>query len=339
MQLFSIGTDELNIDGTLKMQGGQAIPTYTQDTIEGFANAFTGWTYAPVTGTVSHVHNPANWLAPMVAFESNHDETPKLLLNGKTLPAKQTAEQDLDQALQNIFNHPNVGTFISKQLIQHLVTSNPSPAYVTRVAKVFNGKTRGDLKAVITAILLDTEARQGDGASASPSATEGHLQEPVVFITGLVRALNGTASATNTLEGQSSAMGEPLFYSPSVFNFFSPAYQPSSHSKLLGPEFELYSQASAMVRADFVNSLVYGTLTGVTIDLAPFEKLASNPGVLLDALNAAMLDGHMPSDMRSTILTALQAIPKNQPTANQYKQMTQAAAYLIGSSSQYQVMR
>ena len=338
MQLFSIGTDELTIDGTPRMNAGQPIPTYTQDNIEGFANAFTGWTYAPVAGTVSHVHNPANWLAPMVAFDSNHDETAKLLLNGTTLPAKQTAQQDLDQALQNIFSHPNLAPFISKQLIQHLVTSNPSPGYVKRVAEVFNGPNRGDLKAVITAVLLDQEARRGDN-DGTLTSSDGHLQEPALFITGLVRALNGTATATNSLEGQSSAMGQPLFYSPSVFKFFSPAYQPSSQSTLLGPEFELYSQASAMLRAEFVNSLVYGTVGGVTIDLTPLAQLASNPGALLDWLNTTMLDGHMSPAMRNTILTALQAIPTNQPTATQYKQRTQAAVYLIGSSSQYQVMR
>ena len=128
----------------------------------------------------------------MIAFDSHHDTDPKVVLSGVTIPGGGTAQADLTAALQNIFNHPNVGPFICKQLIQHLVTSNPSPEYVGRVVGVFNDNgtgVRGDLKAVVQAILMDTEARRGDDpAQAQPN--DGHLKEPILFITNLLRAMN-----------------------------------------------------------------------------------------------------------------------------------------------------
>lgn len=167
MQLFTIGLNQLNRDGTPKLDSaGNMIPTYTQTQVQAFARAFTGWTYAATTGGIpSHYPNSTvNYDAPMAQVESYHDTTAKILLGGTTLPAGQTSAQDLDGALMNLFNHTNVAPFVCKQLIQHLVSSNPSPAYISRVASVFddNGAgVRGDLKAVVTAILLDTEARAG----------------------------------------------------------------------------------------------------------------------------------------------------------------------------------
>ena len=144
MQLFTIGLSELNLDGTLKLDAnGNPIPTYDQTTIQNFAKVYTGWTYPTRPGAPLRKHNPPYYIGPMVPFESNHDVTSKTLLNGFVLPAGQTAEQDLEAALDNIFNHPNVGPFIGKQLIQHLVGSNPSPAYVARVASVFNDNGSG----------------------------------------------------------------------------------------------------------------------------------------------------------------------------------------------------
>ena len=184
MQLFSIGLEQLNQDGTQQLDGsGNTVPTYTQDTIEGFAHTFTGWTYPTKPGATPRFRNPEYYGGPMIPFDSHHDTSAKLLLNGVTLPAGGSTQADLTAALQNIFNHPNVGPFISKQLIERLVTSNPSPEYVGRVAAVFadNGSgVRGDLKAVVSAILLDTEARRGDDpAQAQPS--DGHLKEPVLI--------------------------------------------------------------------------------------------------------------------------------------------------------------
>lgn len=176
MQLFTTGLNLLNDDGTLQLDGsGNPIPTYTQSQVQEFAAAYTGWTYATSTGGVptKFPNNTPNYLAPMVAVETAHDVTAKTLLNGTVLPAGQTAKEDLQGALINIFNHPNIGPFVCQMLIQHLVTSTPSPAYVARVAAVFanNGSgVRGDMQAVIRAILEDPEARAGD---TDPPTTAG----------------------------------------------------------------------------------------------------------------------------------------------------------------------
>ena len=173
LQLFTIGLYQLNQDGTPVLDGsGQPIPAYDQNVVNAFARVFTGWNFAtaPATGIV-------NYIDPLVATESRHDTKAKTLLQGVTLPPNQKAAKDLSDALDNIFQHPNVPPFISKQLIQHLVTSNPSPSYVRRVADVFtnNGSgVRGDLKAVVRAILLDPEA----AANPAPEAGKGHLRIP-----------------------------------------------------------------------------------------------------------------------------------------------------------------
>jgi Protein of unknown function (DUF1800) len=232
MQLFTIGTAQLNPDGSSPLDSsGNPIPTYTQDTVEAFARAFTGWTYPLTAGGSQQKHNPPYWTGPMVAVDSNHDTDPKQLLpypnvaNGGLLPGGQSSAQDLKGALDNIFNHPNVGPFVSRELIQHLVTSNPSPAYIQRVSNIFanNGSSvRGDMKSVITAILLDPEARRGDDpATAVP--TDGHLQEPILFMAGLLRAFDAISDGTN-LAGQGSGMGQNALFATSVFNFFSPNY-------------------------------------------------------------------------------------------------------------------
>src|SRR5205814_3839608 len=200
-QLLTLGTELLNPDGTsIRDSGGKTIQPYTEQQLPAFAKALTGWTYARVDGaTPSFPNNTQYYLAPMVPLDAHHDMTAKDVLNGATLPAGQTAQQDLDDALRNIFNHPNVGPFVARQLILHLVSSNPSPAYIGRVAAVFNNNgsgVRGDMKAVVRAILMDSEARRSDNpANADPG--DGHLREPVLYITNLLRGLSVQASDPN----------------------------------------------------------------------------------------------------------------------------------------------
>jgi uncharacterized protein (DUF1800 family) len=332
MQLFSIGLEQLNPDGTQQLDGsGNTIPTYTQDTIEGFAHTFTGWTYPTKPGATARFRNPEYYGGPMIPFDSHHDTGAKLLLNGVTLPAGGTTQGDLTAALQNIFNHPNVGPFISKQLIERLVTSNPSPEYVGRVAAVFadNGSgVRGDLKAVVSAILLDTEARRGDDpAQAQPS--DGHLKEPVLFITNLLRAMNGMSDG-NGLSDRASDMKQPPFFSPTVFNFYHPDHVIQG-STLFGPEFEIFNTSTAISRINFVNDLVYNQVSGTTtVNLAGYVPLAAAPDQLINAVAAVMLHGQVSTDMRSTVVSALSGITDN-------TRRTKAAFYLMGSSSQFQV--
>ena len=331
LQLFTIGLNELNDDGTLQLSNGEPIATYDQTAIQGFARAFTGWTYPPKPGaTVSRIHNPPYFEGQMVAFDSNHDMAAKTLLDGVTLSGGQGAHLDLTDALQNIFRHHNVAPFVSRQLIQHLVTGNPSPDYVRRVVTVFRS-SNGDMKAVVKAILLDPEARAGD--AATPDAGEGHLREPVLFISALLRALNATVTADNTLAVQANSMGQDLYFSPSVFNYFSPGYRFTADGNPVpvnAPEFQILSTSTAMLRAGFVNRLVYGKIPGVSLDWTPYVNLTADQ--LLNTLNARLMRGAMSQAMRGAILTAVNAQNSNLAKA-------QAAVYLIATSSQYQVER
>lgn len=352
MQLSTLGLDQLNEDGTLQLDtSGNPIPTYTQANVQSFALAYTGWTYPTQAGATPQKHNPAYWIGPMVPFESNHNATAKTLLpvNGTavTLPAGQTAEADLAGALDNIFAQPSLPPFVCKQLIQHLVTSNPSSAYVERVANVFVSGTfngggvtigtgqRGDMQAVIAAILLDSEARRGDSA-ATANPGDGHLREPVLYIANILRAFGATSDGAAPANSGSS-MSEAVMDSPSVFNFFPPDYNIPGTS-LLGPEFDLETTATTLVRANFVNSFVYGSIgTGTTVNFTTYANLAANPnatGELLDSLNALLLHNSMTSDARAGILAAVNAVPAG---ASQNLQRAEAAIYLILSSSQYQI--
>ena len=343
MQLFTMGTSLINDDGSLQLDSsGNPIAAYTQDNVEAFARAYTGWTYPTQPGSTAQEHNPPYWIGPMVADESNHDTDPKQLLqysgaaNGGLLPGGQTAEQDLQGALDNIFNHPNVPAFISRQLIQHLVTSNPSSAYIQRVANVFknNGTgVRGDMQAVITAILLDPEARQGDDPT-NVSATGGHLQEPILYMTGMLRAFMAVSDGSN-LASDGGSMGQTALFPGSVFNFFAPSYVVTGGS-LLGPEFQIYTTATAPNRVNWTNDYIFGSLgSGTTVDFSSYAAQASNPTALLASLNTLMLHGTMSANMQSSILAAMQAVPAG---PNQALQQAQTAIYLIGTSSQYQVL-
>jgi uncharacterized protein (DUF1800 family) len=340
MQLFTLGLDELNQDGTLQLDGsGNPIPEYTQAQVQAFAKAYTGWTYATSTGGVptKFPNGTANYLAPMVAVETAHDATAKTLLGGAVLPAGQTAEQDLSGALANIFNQPNVGPFVCKQLIQHLVTSTPSPAYVARISAMFanNGSgVRGDMQAVIRAILEDQEARAAD---TNPAYDGGHLREPMLWMTNFLRAVGFTNTDANgsyfSLSNYSNNLSERPYRSGSVFNFFPPSYVVPATS-LNAPEFDLENTATAILRLSLADSLVNNKITSFTINLGNTSTLgqiaASSPANLVDALGTLFMHGQMPSNMRTEILGAINGLG----TAQQVR----VATYLVITSSQYKVM-
>ena len=221
LQLFAVGTDRLNTDGTPQRDAAANIlPTYDQSVVEGFTKVFTGWRLAPQPAP-----GVANYIQPMVLVSNNHDPASKVLLDGVTLPAGQPGPVDLEQALNTIFNYPSVGPFVSRQLIRQLVTSNPSPVYVARVARVFNDNgrgVRGDLRAVVEAILLDPEAR---GADRSATAHYGRLKEPVQFATNLLRLFDARsadrlAPSDGVLNGQTTPMGQDVLRPPTVFSYF-----------------------------------------------------------------------------------------------------------------------
>jgi uncharacterized protein (DUF1800 family) len=332
LQLFTIGTERLNLDGTpLLDDTGNGVPTFDQNVVEGFARALTGWTYPTKPGATPQLRNPPNFEGRMEPVAHTHDAGEKLLLDGTVLPAGQTAEQDLAGVLANIMAHPNVAPFLARRLIQHLVTSNPSAAYVSRVAAAFNGGgtgSRGDLKAIVRAIVLDPDARQGDSdAGWNPGA--GHLREPLLYVLALLRGLGATLDEVNNLPAIVSPAGQILFYPPSVFSYFSPDHHilPSGPR---APEFELHTPSAALYRASLALLFAFAPQSaGITIDLEPFEQLASEPALLVEALNRALLAGRMPHDVRQVIETNVADMTPS------YR--ARLALFLVASSSHYQV--
>jgi uncharacterized protein (DUF1800 family) len=332
VQLFSIGLVMLNPDGTPQLDGsGNQIPTYTQDTIDGFAGVYTGWSYPASPGNTAQFYAGPYYSGPMLPYDSHHSKSSKLLLNGVTLAAGGTIQSDLTAALQNVFNHPNVGPFISQQLIQKLVTSNPSPDYVSRVTQAFNDNgsgVRGDMKAVVSAILLDPEARRGDDPT-QVQASDGHLREPVLHITAVLRAVNATTDGAN-LNYYAQNMAQQPFMSSSVFNFYPPNYQIPG-TQLLGPEFKIFNSSTDIARINFVNDLIYGSVgSTTTINISPYVTAAGDVGKLLDMVSLNLMHGQMSNAMRGTLTTTLSSISGNQRRA-------MAALYLTAGSSQFQV--
>lgn len=300
MQLFTIGLVELNIDGSVVTQGSQPVPTYNREIIEGFAHVFTGWTFA----SSPRFENPRrNLLEPMQAFEDFHDQGEKKLLNNVVLPANQTAQQDLDDALDNIFAHDNVAPFISKQLIQRLVTANPSPAYVARVARVFNNNgvgTKGDMRAVIKAILLDSEAR---------GSNNGKLVEPLNRLIRLWRAYGASAdNGRYIFPNPEDFFGQAPLRSPSVFNFYSPSYAPSgelTEAGLVSPEMEITNETTVASTNDILAIAVFsfntsnpdGESTAISIDFSEHLDVSSDATALLGEVSLKLLGTEAPANL------------------------------------------
>ncbi len=334
MQLFTIGTVKLNPDGTaVRDAQGKPVPTYSQTTIENLARVFTGWTFPPTPGRAPAATNPTYYEGRMVAWEANHDTTAKTLLDGFRIPAGLTARQDLDAALQHLFEHPNVGPFVARRLIGSLVTSNPSPDYVGRVTAVFNngpGGVRGDLKAVVKAILLDPEARLGD--TADTPAAYGHLREPILYVTALLRALGATVAEANSLAARAATMGQTLFAPPTVFNYFPLLYELPGSPGMLAPEFEILTPANALNRANFADAVAFSRLGAtVTVDLTPLMNLAAaHPWYASEGVNRVLLHGRMPDNIREQILIAM-------GYSEDPVYQAQTAIYLAASALLYQV--
>lgn len=404
MQLFSIGLVQLNSDGTRKLDArGQAIPTYDQSTISGFARIFTGWTWqCPAKAFPS---NNCEWFQsgndywpedaprsedfnqrrPMKLFEEQHEQGSKQLLkySGVSLPngivpAGQGGVKDLKDALDNVFYHPNVGPFISKQLIQKLVASNPSPDYVGRVASIFNNDgtgVRGNLRAVITAILLDPEARN----PANPE-TSGKLKEPILRLTQLWRAYNGSTPSgsfgainwgcDNPWCTSMQYTGQSPLDSPSVFNFFSPFYSPPgeiSRVGLVAPEMQLANENLHTQMQNFIYEQILQVVpkpAGTAVDAASRDKkklymtidiessLADNTDKLLDVVAERLLGSSalLSQESRAAFRTYLPTIKtdlccasdptkRSDITAERRQRQIADAIYLIATSPEYAVQQ
>jgi len=345
MQLFTLGLNQVNPDGTPVLDStGNPIPTYTQDDVMALGRALTGWTYPTQPGQTLQKHNPEYYGGPMVAFESNHDTGAKTLL-GQSVAAGQSAEQELDSVLTIIFNHPNMPPFIGEQLIEKLVASNPSPAYVQRVAQAFaSGKfnsygsgKRGDMQATVAAILLDAEARRGD-LTTTTVPNDGKLREPVIMMVSVARAFHA-ASDGSGFESRGAGMSEDIFNSGSVFNFFPPDNL-IPQTTLNGPEFAIFNTNTSLARVNFINSIVYGSISsGTKLDFSPVIN-AGTPDQMVAWLNNLLLHGTMSDSMKQSILTAIASITTaTPPSTTDLTNQAKAAIYLVTSSSQYQVQR
>ena len=359
LQLFSVGLFMLNPDGTLQMSGGSPIPTYDQNTVNNFTKVLTGFGFCEITVSCpNRTLGAPNYIDPLLLNQNNHDITAKTLLSypgavNQNIAAGLNGNTELDLALDNIFYHPNVGPFVSRLLIQHMVTSDPTPAYVGRVAAVFNNNgfsVRGDMKAVIKAILLDPEAR-GD---VKTDPNYGKLREPVQLATNFLKAFNvRSADGLQPSDGVIAIgslflnMGQNPFNSPTVFNYYAPDYVIPG-TALNGPEFNIMTTSTSVARANYGNTMTFSRVSaalpnipvGTSIDLNEMEAIAASDvtgNLLVDALNRRMMHGTMSAGMRNTILTALTAIPPT-PAANMLARARQAI-YLVATSSQYQVQR
>jgi uncharacterized protein (DUF1800 family) len=339
MQLFTIGLWKLNADGSEQLDHNrQPIPTYDQDVVEGYAHVFTGWYWAQ-SGTPTWNYVPANYRQPMMAFADHHDTGAKVLLNGVTLPPNQTQDVDLAQALDLLFNHPNVGPFIARHLIQRLVTSNPSPDYIARIAAVFNNNgqhVRGDLAAVVQAILLDKEARN---AGLTSGSDYGHEREPLVRLANLYRAFNASAASGKFVVGnQPFTFGQAPLYAPSVFNFFSPDYSQSGaieQAKLVSPEFQITTDTTVITTANKMRSSIYqlpssSNPDALVLDLSPLVALANDPNALVDLLDDLLMGGEMSNETRTIVTNAVSQI-----SAANTLERAQTAVHLLVTSPEF----
>ena len=351
LQLFSIGLVQLNTDGTPKLDINlETIPTYTQYDINELSRVFTGWRLAapPVAGT-------SNYTANMVLVEASHDRGKKSFLCDWSNPitptgcawtfaANTNGDVEVNQAIDAIMAHPNTAPYVSTQLIRGLVTSNPSPAYVGRVAAKFNNNgsgVKGDLAAVVRAIVTDSEALAG---AADPNF--GILRDPVYYTIALLRALgataaNGTGRSDGVLAPQLTNIGQNLFNPDTVFSYYPNDNQLPGSSTMFGPEFGIQSALTALRRANLVNTFVYSNIPtgannpfGTALDLSVIQSLSNNPDAMVEQLNQLLCRGLLSAGAKAAIVTAVNAVPASSP-----KQRAQQATYLVATSSQFQVER
>jgi uncharacterized protein (DUF1800 family) len=331
MQLFTIGLWELNDDASQKLgSNGQPIPTYSNTDVMGLAKVFTGFAwdipgndtdYAWQNCCVYVGKGHGEELLPMQSFPSHHSTDEKQFL-GVTIPSSGSpnAEGDLKIALDTLFNHPNLPPFVCKQLIQHMVTSNPSPAYISRVTAVFKNDgtgVRGDMKAVITAILMDPEAR--DSATDFSNPQYGKVRESLIRYAEWARAFTAQSRTgaydTGSTEDPIWGLGEMWLRSPTVFNWFSPGYVPPStpieQDGMVAPELQMTNVSTVVGYLNYMQDSIGGNAQNgpdIFSSYATEMRLASNPDALMDRLNLLLMAGEMDPTLREQILAAVESI-------------------------------
>jgi uncharacterized protein (DUF1800 family) len=325
MQLFTIGLLELNPDGTTRLVGGNPVETYTNVDVTGLARVFTGWSWA-ASGTSEAefrgalVTDPQRAIKPMKQYPQHHESGAKTFL-GSTIPAGTSGEQSLTIALDRLFNHSNLCPFIGRQLIQRLVTSNPSPAYVGRVAAACadNGAgVRGDMKAIVRAILLDADAR--DSAKLTDPQW-GKLREPAVRLANWARCFRATSTSGNwmirNLDNASAfSLTQQPWRAPSVFNFYRPGYVPPNTALaaagLVAPEFQIVGETSVAKYTNTMQGAIQfgiGVASDVRADYAPELAVAADADALIDRVDRCLTYGTMGTTLRNDVRTAINAVP------------------------------
>jgi len=340
MQLFTLGLYRLNADGTLQLSGGQPIDTYTQNDVAQLARIFTGYTLDSNDNST-----PDRYRRPLIINASLHETGASSFL-GATVPAGSDGATAQRIALDAIFTHPNVPPFVSRQLIQRLVTSNPSPAYVGRVAAVFadNGQgVRGDLRAVVRAILLDGEARS-DTSISTPGS--GKLREPVIRLTNWARAFGATSSSGSWPIGDTSSpstrLGQSMGRSPSVFNFFRPGYAPPNTAiataGLVAPEFQITNELSVVAYVNYMQAAIQNGIGGdVRADYAPLVALAGDSAALVDEVNLLLAANQLSAATVASIRAAVDSIASSATNASLNRVYT--AILLVMASPEYLTQR
>lgn len=339
MQLMTIGLYKLNQDGTQVLVNGAPVETYTHADIMGMAKVMTGWSFnsTDMSGNrfLGNTKDPDWAIKPMVNYPNFHSTSEKTFL-GTTISGATSGAADLKVALDTLFNHPNVGPFIGRQLIQRLVTSNPSPAYVGRVAAVFanNGAgVRGDMKAVIRAVLLDTEAR-------TLSANTGKVREPLLRLANWMRAFSATSASTRylvpSLYDPIHGLGQAPLRAPNVFNFFRPGYvAPASEvgaAKMVAPEMQITAEPTVIGYLNYMqNAVAYGVGTGFDVKPNYQNELAlvDNPAKLVDRINLLLLNGNMSSTLRAQILSAVSSVQRPAATSTNAELRSRLASYRV----------
>lgn len=343
MQLFSVGPVLLNPDGTAQADNtGATIATYSNTDVKEIARALTGWTHARFGGAAPTNTNNLDWSNPMVQYPTRFDTGSKTFL-GTSVAAGATQLANVDAVVDTIFNHPNTAPYISKRLIQQLTLANPSPAYVERVAAVFadNGAgLRGDLKAVVQAIYLDSEARV-------VSQLPGKVKEPVLLATSLARAIghqtDGYVFVTR------DTLGQNPFRAPSVFGFYSYDFPLPLGDGLISPVSKLMTTSTVAARHNLVYDWTVGgdetraefkpiRGVGTVPNWASWEALGTDHGKIVDRINLVMLNGGMTKAQRQSVLTAMAAVKNSNPVL-QTRRRAQVALYIVASSPLFQVDR
>jgi uncharacterized protein (DUF1800 family) len=345
MQLFTIGLVQLNLDGTPKLVNGIAQYTYGQSDVMGLARVWTGWNWDPagLTGAAA-LAKPDFQGRPMKQVPANCEIGEKDFL-GTVIPAGTGGVASMHIALDTLFNHPNVGPFIGKQLIQRLVTSNPSPAYVARVAGAFNNdgnRVRGNLRAVIKAILLDTEARNA-GNIGQPGF--GKLREPILRFTNWARAYGATSPSGTWAIGNTSdpatRLGQSPLRSPTVFNFFRPGYAPPNSdlakAGLLAPEFQITNATSVVGYVNVMQRVIAKGVGDVLGNYSTLTPLAHDASALLREINVVLAAGQVSAANLTVMANAIGSMPGN--TAVGLGNRVFAALLMVMASPEYIVQK